>query len=86
MFLRAMGSIGTGAAAETLHNIVQGFGDSNRASIPMPHSIREFDHMHWGVEMARKGRVSPDRVINAMPLAKHLRHLHNRRQTAARAA
>jgi len=42
--------------------------------------------MHWGVEMARKGRASPDRVINAMPLAKLLRHLHNRRQTAARAA
>ena len=26
--------------------------------------------MHWGVEMARKGGVPPDRVLNAMPLAK----------------
>jgi DNA polymerase (family 10) len=42
--------------------------------------------MHWGVELARKGGVSPDRVINAIPLAKLPRHLHNRRQTAARAA
>ena len=42
--------------------------------------------MHWGVEMARKGGIPPDRVINAMPLAKLLRHLHNRRQAAARAA
>ena len=25
--------------------------------------------MHWGVEMARKGGVPPDRVLNAMPLA-----------------
>ena len=24
--------------------------------------------MHWGVEMARKGGVPPDRVLNAMPL------------------
>jgi hypothetical protein len=32
-----MGSFGTGAAAETLHNIVlERFGDSNQASITMP--------------------------------------------------
>ena len=37
---------------------------------PDAHSIRELDHMHWGVEMARKGGVPPDRVLNAMPLAK----------------
>ena len=42
---------------------------------PDAHSIRELDHMHWGVEMARKGGVPPDRVLNAMPLAKLLRHL-----------
>ena len=36
---------------------------------PDAHSIRELDHMHWGVEMARKGGVPPDRVLNAMPLA-----------------
>jgi len=53
---------------------------------PDAHSIRELDHMHWGVEMARKGGVPPDRVLNAMPLVKLLRHLQRRRQTASRAA
>jgi DNA polymerase (family 10) len=53
---------------------------------PDAHSIRELDHMHWGVEMARKGGVPPERVLNAMPLAKLLRHLQRRRQTASRAA
>jgi len=42
--------------------------------------------MHWGVEIARKGGVPPDRVLNAMPLAKLLRHLQRRRQTARHAA
>jgi DNA polymerase (family 10) len=53
---------------------------------PDAHSIPELDHMHWGVEMARKGGVSPDRVLNAMPLAKLRRHLQRRRKTASRAA
>ena len=53
---------------------------------PDAHSIRELDHMHWGVEMARKGGVSPDRVLNAMPLEGILRHLKHRRRTQARAA
>ena len=53
---------------------------------PDAHSIRELDHMHWGVEMARKGGVPPDRVLNAMTLAKLLRHLQRRRQSASRAA
>jgi DNA polymerase (family X) len=53
---------------------------------PDAHSIRELDHMHWGVEMARKGGVSPDRVLNAMPLAELLRHLKHRRRAVARAA
>ena len=35
---------------------------------PDAHSIRELDHMHWGVEMARKGGVPADRVLNAMAL------------------
>jgi hypothetical protein len=38
--------------------------------------------MHWG-EMARKGGVPPDRVLDAMRLAKLLRHLRRRRQTAS---
>ena len=53
---------------------------------PDAHSIRELDHMHWGVEMARKGGVPPDRVLNAMPLSKLLRHLQSRRRSAVRAA
>ena len=37
---------------------------------PDAHSIKELDHMHWGVEMACKGGgVPPERVLNAMPLA-----------------
>jgi hypothetical protein len=50
------------------------------------HSIRELDHMHWGVEMARKGGVPTDRVLNAMKLPELLRHFQKRRRTADRAA
>ncbi|TGP50908.1 DNA polymerase/3'-5' exonuclease PolX [bacterium M00.F.Ca.ET.230.01.1.1] len=46
---------------------------------PDAHSIRELDHMHWGVEMARKGGVPRDRVLNAMRLAALLAHLSNRK-------
>jgi DNA polymerase (family 10) len=53
---------------------------------PDAHSLKELDHMHWGVEIARKGGVPPVRVLNAMPLAKLLRHFQRRRQTASRAA
>jgi DNA polymerase (family X) len=42
---------------------------------PDAHSIRELDHMHWGVEMARKGGVPADRVLNALKLPQLLRHL-----------
>jgi DNA polymerase (family 10) len=53
---------------------------------PDAHSIRELDHMHWGVEMARKGGVPPDRVLNAMKLPKLLQHLQRKRRTTERAA
>lgn len=53
---------------------------------PDAHSIAELDHMHWGVEMARKGGVPADRVLNAMPLADITRHLRQRRRAFARAA
>ncbi len=49
---------------------------------PDAHSIRELDNMHWGVEMARKGGVPADRVLNAMPLAKLLRHLQRKRSAS----
>jgi DNA polymerase (family 10) len=51
---------------------------------PDAHSIRELDHMHWGVEMARKGGVPPDRVLNAMPLTNLLAHLAKRKAAAAK--
>jgi DNA polymerase (family X) len=53
---------------------------------PDAHSIRELDHMHWGVEMARKGGVPADRVLNAMTLPKLLRYLSQRRRSVGRAA
>jgi DNA polymerase (family X) len=53
---------------------------------PDAHSVRELDHMHWGVEMARKGGVPADRVFNAMPVQNLLSHLRNRKHAAARAA
>jgi DNA polymerase (family 10) len=53
---------------------------------PDAHSIRELDHMHWGVEMARKGGVPADRVLNAMSLAQIQEHLRRRRRALARAA
>jgi len=36
---------------------------------PDAHSIRELDLTHWGVEMARKGGVPKERVLNCLPLA-----------------
>lgn len=45
---------------------------------PDAYSIRELDHMHWGVEMARKGGVPANRVLNAMSLTKILAHLMTR--------
>jgi DNA polymerase (family 10) len=53
---------------------------------PDAHSIAELDHMHWGVEMARKGGVPADRVLNAMPLVDITRYLRQRRRAFARAA
>jgi DNA polymerase (family X) len=50
---------------------------------PDGHSIRELDHMHWGVEMARKRGVTADRVLNAVSLAQIRQHLRRRRRVAA---
>ena len=35
---------------------------------PDAHSTNEIDLTHWGVEMARKGGVPADRVVNAIGL------------------
>jgi len=53
---------------------------------PDAHSIRELDHMHWGVEMARKGGVPPDRVLNAMPIGELTRYLKQKRRSPVHAA
>ncbi|TYL88899.1 DNA polymerase/3'-5' exonuclease PolX [Bradyrhizobium rifense] len=53
---------------------------------PDAHSIPELDHMHWGVEMARKGGVPADRVLNAMALPEITRYLRQKRRSVARAA
>ncbi|HEY0440937.1 MAG TPA: PHP domain-containing protein [Xanthobacteraceae bacterium] len=37
---------------------------------PDAHSTAELDLTRWGVTMARKGGVPPDRVLNCLPLAK----------------
>jgi histidinol phosphatase-like PHP family hydrolase len=42
---------------------------------PDAHSIRELDHMHRGVEMARKGEAPADRVLNAMSLSELAQYL-----------
>lgn len=53
---------------------------------PDAHSIPELDHMHWGVQMARKGGVPADRVLNAMTLPEITRYLRQKRRSLAHAA
>jgi DNA polymerase (family 10) len=53
---------------------------------PDAHSTSELDLTHWGVEMARKGGVSADRVLNCLPLQPILRYLKKRRRSEQRAA
>jgi DNA polymerase (family 10) len=53
---------------------------------PDAHSIPELDHIQWGAEMARKGGVPADRVLNAMLLGEIMKHLKRKRRFAARAA
>jgi DNA polymerase (family 10) len=53
---------------------------------PDAHSVPELDHMHWGVEMARKGGVPADRVLNAMTLPEITRYLRKKRRSFAQAA
>jgi DNA polymerase (family 10) len=52
---------------------------------PDAHSVRELDHMHWGVLMARKGGVPADRVLNAMSLSEITRFVRRTRRSFARA-
>jgi DNA polymerase (family X) len=45
---------------------------------PDAHSTSEIDLTHWGVEMARKGGVPKDRVLNCLDLPRFTEHLENR--------
>jgi DNA polymerase (family 10) len=53
---------------------------------PDAHSTSELDLTHWGVQMARKGGVPPDRVLNAMKLPDFRKWLTERQQKKAKAA
>jgi DNA polymerase (family X) len=53
---------------------------------PDAHSINELDLTHWGVEMARKGSVPADRVLNALTLPRLMQHLKRRKGNQAYAA
>ena len=46
---------------------------------PDAHSTAEIDLTKWGVAMARKGGVSPERVLNALDLATFAAHLEARK-------
>ena len=46
---------------------------------PDAHSTRELDLTHWGVEMARKGGVPADRVLNALTLSRIVAFLRKAR-------
>jgi DNA polymerase (family 10) len=64
------------------HQAALGFGCMMGIN-PDAHSIPELDHMHWGVEMARKGGVPSNRVLNAMSLPQITRHLGDKRKRPA---
>jgi DNA polymerase (family 10) len=46
---------------------------------PDAHSTREIDLTHWGVEMARKGGVPKQRVLNCLSKEKFAEYLEGRR-------
>jgi DNA polymerase (family X) len=47
---------------------------------PDAHTTDEIDLAHWGVKMARKGGVPPDRVLNCAGLSSLLAHLSERKK------
>jgi DNA polymerase (family X) len=52
---------------------------------PDAHSTSEIDLTHWGVEMARKGGVPKERVLNCLDIRRLLAYLaHKRSDTRAR--
>src|SRR5438552_17384428 len=53
---------------------------------PDAHSTAEIDLTHWGVEMARQGGVSRDRVLHCLDLPTFAEYLTKRRARAKRTA
>jgi DNA polymerase (family X) len=53
---------------------------------PDAHSTREIDLTHWGVEMARKGGVPKERVLNCLNREEFAEYLANRRNARREAA
>jgi DNA polymerase (family 10) len=51
---------------------------------PDAHSTAEIDLARWGVAMARKGGVSPDRVLNALDLTVFRAHVEARKRSNLR--
>jgi len=51
---------------------------------PDAHSTAEIDLTKWGVAMARKGGVSPDRVLNALDLTAFHAHIEARKRSRFR--
>jgi DNA polymerase (family 10) len=49
---------------------------------PDAHSTSEIDNLRWGVAMARKGGISPDRVINCLSAADFHRFLQAKKARA----
>jgi len=49
---------------------------------PDAHSTAEIDLTHWGVEMARKGGVPQDRVLNCLELPAFTQYLPERPRKA----
>ena len=53
---------------------------------PDAHSIEELDLTRWGVLMARKGGVSPDRVLNCLTLGEMSSFLISRKERVSGAS
>jgi DNA polymerase (family 10) len=47
---------------------------------PDAHSTSEIDLTHWGVQIARKGRVPKDRVLNCLEVPAFSKYLQQRRR------
>ena len=45
------------------------------------HSTAELDLTHWGVEMARKGGVPPERILNCLNIERFSEYLSRRRES-----